>query len=174
MQLWVVVGLRCKVSGAFRRQRNRGEDSGASDSHVSQPALPQGSLGLFPAGCPTAFTYTVKRSQRRIFYSEQRSPLPVLPKMSYSARMPEETKQASDSDRIQGSQPAEPGDYGEKLRQLEADVKDLTNLFKHLLNSSPHGEQLIFMTMARIEEQDDAVLKFNETFRDILKRKGLE
>jgi hypothetical protein len=94
--------------------------------------------------------------------------------MSYSARMPEETKQASDSDRIQGSQPAEPGDYGEKLRQLEADVKDLTNLFKHLLNSSPHGEQLIFMTMARIEEQDDAVLKFNETFRDILKRKGLE
>jgi hypothetical protein len=55
MQLWVVVGLRCKVSGAFRRQRNRGEDSGASDSHVSQPALSQGSQSLFPAGCPTAF-----------------------------------------------------------------------------------------------------------------------
>ncbi len=100
--------------------------------------------------------------------------MPVLPWMSYSARMPEETKQPSESDGIQGSQPAEPGDYGEKLRQLEADVKDLTNLFKHLLNSSPHGEQLIFMTMARIEEQDDAVLKFNETFRDLVKRKGLE
>jgi hypothetical protein len=88
--------------------------------------------------------------------------------------MAEETKQPSDSDRIQGAQPAEPGEYGEKLRQLEADVKDLTSLFKHLLNSSPHGEQLIFMTMARIEEQDDAVLKFNETFRDLVKRKGLE
>jgi hypothetical protein len=87
--------------------------------------------------------------------------------------MPEQTKRSDDSGDVQGSQETGHGDYGERLRQLETDVKDLTNLFKHLLNSSPHGEQLLFMTLGRIEEQDAAVEKFNETFRDLLKRKGL-
>jgi hypothetical protein len=88
--------------------------------------------------------------------------------------MPEETKQSDDRDKIQGSPPAEVGDYGERFRQLETDVKDLTALFKHLVNSSPHGEQLLFMTLGRIEEQDEAVERFNETLRDLLKRKGLD
>jgi hypothetical protein len=88
--------------------------------------------------------------------------------------MPEEKKLSDDGEKIQGSQPTEPGDYGERLRQLETDVKDLVSLFKHLVNSSPHGEQLLFMSLGRIEEQDEAVAKFNETFRDILKRNGLE
>jgi hypothetical protein len=79
--------------------------------------------------------------------------------------MPEETKR---------SEQTELGEYGERLRQLETDVKDLVNLFKQLVNSSPHGEQLLFMSLGRIEEQDAAVEKFNETFRDLLKRKGLE
>jgi hypothetical protein len=87
--------------------------------------------------------------------------------------MPEETKLSDDRDKIQGSPPAEIGDYGERLRQLETDVKDLATLFKHLLNSSPHGEQLLFMTLGRIEEQDEAVERFNVTLRDLLKRKGL-
>jgi hypothetical protein len=42
------------------------------------------------------------------------------------------------------------------------------------VNSSPHGEQLLFMSLGRIEEQDEAVEKFNETLRDILKRNHLE
>jgi hypothetical protein len=88
--------------------------------------------------------------------------------------MAEEKKRSDDWEKIQGLQPAEPGDYGERLRQLEADVKDLATLFKHLVNSSPHGEQLLFMSLGRIEEQDDAVAKFNETLRDILKRNHLE
>jgi hypothetical protein len=88
--------------------------------------------------------------------------------------MPEETKRSDDSDEIRRSQQTEPGEYGDRLRQLETDVKDLTTLFKHLLNSSPHGEQLLFMTLGRIEEQDAAVEKFNETFRDLLKRQGLD
>jgi hypothetical protein len=88
--------------------------------------------------------------------------------------MPEETRQSDESDKIQESQPAERGDYGERLRQLETDVKDLATLFKHLVNSSPHGEQLLFMTLGRIEEQDEAVEKFNETLRHLLKRKDLE
>jgi hypothetical protein len=88
--------------------------------------------------------------------------------------MAEETKQSDQSDAIQRSQQTELGDYGDRLRQLETDVKDLVTLFKHLLNSSPHGEQLLFMTLGRIEEQDAAVEKFNETYRELLKRKGLE
>jgi hypothetical protein len=88
--------------------------------------------------------------------------------------MPEEMKRSEDSDKIQGSGQTERGDYGERLRQLETDVKDLATLFKHLVNSSPHGEQLLFMSLGRIEEQDAAVEKFNETFRELLKRKGLE
>jgi hypothetical protein len=94
--------------------------------------------------------------------------------MSYSSRMPEQTKRSDDSDEIQKSQQTERGDYGDRLRQLETDVKDLTTLFQHLVKSSPHGEQLLFMTLGRIEEQDTAVEKFNETFRDLLRRKGLE
>ena len=88
--------------------------------------------------------------------------------------MPEQTERLDDSNEIQRSQQTERGDYGERLRQLETDVKDLTTLFKHLLNSSPHGEQLLFMTLGRIEEQDAAVEKFNATLRDLLKRKDLE
>jgi hypothetical protein len=88
--------------------------------------------------------------------------------------MPEETKRSDGSDEVLSSQQTEHGDYGDRLRQLETDVKDLTTLFKYLLNSSPHGEQLLFMTLGRIEEQDEAVEKFNETFRDLLKRKGLQ
>ena len=65
------------------------------------------------------------------------------------------------------------GEYDERLQALEADVKDLTLLFKHLVNSSPHGEQLLFASLGRIEEQDEAVLKFNETLRELLPRKGL-
>src|SRR5215831_3429670 len=63
--------------------------------------------------------------------------------------------------------------YDERLQALEADVKDLTLLFKHLVDSSPHGEQLLFASLGRIEEQDDAVLKFNETLRELLRRRGL-
>jgi hypothetical protein len=88
--------------------------------------------------------------------------------------MSEEKQRSDDWEQIQRSQPKEPGDYGERLRQLETDVKDLATLFKHLVKSSPHGEQLLFMTLGRIEEQDEAVEKFNETLRDILKRNHLE
>jgi hypothetical protein len=34
-------------------------------------------------------------------------------------------------------------------------------LFKHLVDSSPHGEQLLFASRGRIGEQDEAVLRFN-------------
>ena len=102
------------------------------------------------------------------------SALPALLDLSYSPPMPEQTKRSDDSDEIERSQQTEHGDYGDRLRQLETDVKDLVTLFKHLLSSSPHGEQLLFMTLGRIEEQDAAVEKFNETFRDLVKRKGLE
>src|SRR5260370_24757086 len=61
----------------------------------------------------------------------------------------------------------------EKLQALEADVKDLPLLFKHLVDSSPHGEQLLFASLRRIEEQDDAVLKFNETTTDLIRRTAL-
>ena len=64
-------------------------------------------------------------------------------------------------------------EYDERLQALEADVKDLTLLFKHLVNSSPHGEQLLFASLGRIEVQDEAVLKFNDTLRELLRRKGL-
>ena len=63
--------------------------------------------------------------------------------------------------------------YDERLQALEADVKDLTLLFKHLVGSSPHGEQLLFASLGRFEEQDEAVLKFNDTLRELLRRKGL-
>ena len=63
--------------------------------------------------------------------------------------------------------------YDERLQALEADVKDLALLFKHLIDSSPHGEQLLFASLGRIEEQDEAVLRFSETLRDLLRRKGL-
>lgn len=64
-------------------------------------------------------------------------------------------------------------EYDERLQALEADVKDLTVLFKHLVDSSPHSEQLVFASLGRIEEQDDAVLKFNEVLRELLRRKDL-
>jgi hypothetical protein len=63
--------------------------------------------------------------------------------------------------------------YDERLQALEADVRDLTLLFKHLIESSPHGEQLLFANLARIEEQDEAVLRFNQALRELLRRKGL-
>jgi hypothetical protein len=66
-----------------------------------------------------------------------------------------------------------PAQYDERLQALEADVKDLALLFKHLIDSSPHGEQLLFASLGRIEEQDEAVLRFNETLRELLRRKGL-
>jgi hypothetical protein len=62
--------------------------------------------------------------------------------------------------------------YDERLQALEADVRDLTLLFKHLVDSSPHGEQLLFASLGRIEEQDEAVLRFNETVRELLRRRG--
>ena len=64
-------------------------------------------------------------------------------------------------------------EYYERLQALEADVKDLTLLFKRLVDSSPHGEQLMFASLGRIEEQDEAVLKFNHTLTELLRRKGL-
>jgi hypothetical protein len=64
-------------------------------------------------------------------------------------------------------------DNTERLRELEADVKDLALLFKHLVDSSPHGEQLLFASLGRIEEQDEAVLRFNATLKELLRRKGL-
>jgi hypothetical protein len=64
-------------------------------------------------------------------------------------------------------------EYDERLPALEADVRDLALLFKHLIDSSPHGEQLVFASLGRIEEQDEAVLKFDNTLRELLRRKGL-
>jgi len=64
-------------------------------------------------------------------------------------------------------------EYDERLQALEADVKDLALLFKHLIDSSPHGEQLVFASLGRIEEQDEATLKFNNMLRELLRRKGL-
>jgi hypothetical protein len=64
-------------------------------------------------------------------------------------------------------------EYYERLQALEADVKDLALLFKRLIDSSPHGEQLVFASLGRIEEQDQAVLQFNDILRDLLRRKGL-
>jgi hypothetical protein len=61
----------------------------------------------------------------------------------------------------------------ERLQALEANVKDLALLFKYLVDSSPHGEQLLFASLGRIEEQDEAVLKFNDMLRELLRRKGL-
>jgi hypothetical protein len=64
-------------------------------------------------------------------------------------------------------------EYEARLQALEADVKDLTLLFKRLIDSSPHGEQLVFASLGRIEEQDEAVLKFNDLLRELLRRNGL-
>jgi hypothetical protein len=64
-------------------------------------------------------------------------------------------------------------EYDERLQALEADVKDLALPFKHIVDSSPHGEQLVFASLGRIEEQDEAVLKFNDMLRELLRRKGL-
>ena len=64
-------------------------------------------------------------------------------------------------------------EYDDRLQALEADVKDLALLFKHLVDSSPHGEQLLFASLGRIEEQDEATLKFNNMLRELLRRKGL-
>ena len=64
-------------------------------------------------------------------------------------------------------------EYDDRLQALEADVKDLAVLFKHLVDSSPHGEQLVFASLGRIEEQDEAVLKFNDMLRELMRRKGL-
>jgi hypothetical protein len=64
-------------------------------------------------------------------------------------------------------------EYESRLQALEADVKDLALLFKHLVDSSPHGEQLVFASLGRIEEQDEAVLKFNDMLRELLRRKDL-
>jgi hypothetical protein len=72
--------------------------------------------------------------------------------------MPEEPKQA---------------DYDARLQALETDVRDLTLLFKYLIQSSPQGELLLFATLGRIEEQDQAVLDFNARLKELLHRKGL-
>jgi hypothetical protein len=64
-------------------------------------------------------------------------------------------------------------EHDERLQALGADVKDLALLFKHLIDSSPHGEQLVFASLGRIEEQDEAVLRFNDMLRELLRRKGL-
>jgi hypothetical protein len=64
-------------------------------------------------------------------------------------------------------------EYDGKLQALEADVKDLALLFKQLVDSSPHGEQLVFASLGRIEEQDEAVLKFNDVLRELLRRRAL-
>ena len=64
-------------------------------------------------------------------------------------------------------------EYYERLQALEADVRDLAFLFKHLVDSSPHGEQLLFASLGRIEEQDEAVLQFNDMLRELLRRKSL-
>jgi hypothetical protein len=66
-----------------------------------------------------------------------------------------------------------PMDSSERLQALEADVKDLALLFRHLVDSSPHGEQLLFASLGRIEEQDEAVLRFNATLKELLRRTGL-
>ena len=71
------------------------------------------------------------------------------------------------------SQDPNRAEYDERLQALETDVKDLALLFKHFVDSSPHGEQLLFASLGRIEEQDEAVLKFNAKLKDLLHRKGL-
>jgi hypothetical protein len=64
-------------------------------------------------------------------------------------------------------------DVSERLEALEADVKTLALLFKHLVDSSPHGEQLVFASLGRIEEQDEAVVKFDQLLRELLHKKGI-
>jgi hypothetical protein len=64
-------------------------------------------------------------------------------------------------------------DSTDRLQELEADVKKLALLFKYLVDSSPHGEQLLFANLDRIEEQDKVVLRFNATLKELLRKKGL-
>ena len=71
------------------------------------------------------------------------------------------------------SEDPNPTEIRERLQELENDVKSLTMLFKYLVDSSPHGEQLVFDSLSRIEEQDQAVLKFDESLRELLRKKNL-
>jgi hypothetical protein len=64
-------------------------------------------------------------------------------------------------------------DSTDRLQELEADVKKLALLFKYLVDSSPHGEQLLFANLDRIEEQDKVVLRFNATLKELLRKKDL-
>jgi hypothetical protein len=151
-----------------------GPISGPKSNTVDAAGAEACAVPLTQEQCPVDCPVDITDETMRKFSSRHGSALPLLPEVSYFSPMPEETKRSDDREKIQGSPPAEVGDYGERLRQLETDVKDLAALFKHLVNSSPHGEQLLFMTLGRIEEQDEAVMRFNETLRDLLKRKGLD
>jgi len=71
------------------------------------------------------------------------------------------------------SEDPNPTEIRERLQELENDVKSLTMLFKYLVDSSSHGEQLVFDSLSRIEEQDQAVLKFDESLRELLRKKSL-
>jgi hypothetical protein len=89
--------------------------------------------------------------------------------------MPEKSisERVDDCEKIQGDLQTDLEKHSGRLRELEADVKDLVMLFKHLVASSPQGEQLLFMSLARIELQDEAVAKFDEKLREISTRKAL-
>jgi hypothetical protein len=50
-------------------------------------------------------------------------------------------------------------EYDERLQALGADAKDFSRALQAPCDSSPHGEQLVFASLDRIEEQDEAVLK---------------
>ena len=93
----------------------------------------------------------------------------------HDAFMPEKSisERVDDCEKIQGDLQTDLEKHSGRLRELEADVKDLVKLFRHLVASSPQGEQLLFMSLARIELQDEAVAKFDEKLREISKRKGL-
>jgi hypothetical protein len=93
----------------------------------------------------------------------------------HDAFMPEKSisERVDDCEKIQGDLQTDLEKHSRKLQELEEDVKDLVKLFKHLVASSPHGEQLLFMSLARIELQDEAVAKFDEKLREISKRKAL-
>jgi hypothetical protein len=93
----------------------------------------------------------------------------------HDACMPEKSilERVDDCEKIQGNLQTDLEKQSGRLRELEADVKDLVMLFKHLVASSPQGEQLLFMSLARIELQDEAVAKFDEKLREISTRKAL-
>jgi hypothetical protein len=71
------------------------------------------------------------------------------------------------------SEDPNPTEIRERLQELENDVKSLTMLLKYLVDSSPHGEQLVFNSLSRIEEQDEAVLKFDELLTELVRKKNL-